>query len=102
MHTGQVCVFGSAPKRVLQPQNSLLAVESCTCTSKPIIVVYSSFIKRIVLNHEGTKTEGKASIVNPMCSSCLCGLFHLTFKWCPLLMPVGCRLVHPRTAEQFL
>ena len=27
MHTGQVCVFGSAPNRVLHPQNSLLSVD---------------------------------------------------------------------------
>jgi hypothetical protein len=39
MHTGQVCVFGAAPNRVLHPQNSLLAVANCTWTSRPMIVV---------------------------------------------------------------
>src|SRR5687768_16289433 len=41
MHTGQVWVFGSAPNRVLQRQNSLLSVASWTCTSRPMTVVYS-------------------------------------------------------------
>src|SRR5689334_21792015 len=40
IHTGQVCVFGSAPNLVLQLQNSLLAVLNCTCTSRPMMVVY--------------------------------------------------------------
>jgi len=44
MHTGHVCVFGSAPNFVLHPQNSLLAVASCTCTSRPMIVVTPSVI----------------------------------------------------------
>jgi hypothetical protein len=34
--TGQVCVFGSAPKVVSQPQNILLAVPSSTCVSRPM------------------------------------------------------------------
>ena len=39
VQTGQVCVFGAAQKRVLQPQNSLLCVASCTCTSRPMTIV---------------------------------------------------------------
>src|SRR5512134_1829609 len=35
-HTGQTCVFGGAPKRVLQPQKILLAVRSCAWISRPI------------------------------------------------------------------
>ena len=34
-HTGQVCVFGSAPNVVGQPQNIFDAVLSSTCTSSP-------------------------------------------------------------------
>ena len=34
--TGQVCVLGSAPKTVEQPQNIFDAVLSSTCTSRPI------------------------------------------------------------------
>ena len=34
--TGQVCVFGSAPNVVSQPQNILLAVPSSTCVSRPM------------------------------------------------------------------
>jgi hypothetical protein len=33
--TGQVCVFGSAPKALTQPQNILDAVFSSTWTSRP-------------------------------------------------------------------
>src|SRR4051812_19296434 len=33
--TGQVCVLGSAPNAVEQPQNILDAVLSSTCTSRP-------------------------------------------------------------------
>ena len=39
MQTGQVCVFGGAPNRVLHPQNSLLSVASCTWTSRPMMMV---------------------------------------------------------------
>jgi hypothetical protein len=35
-HTGQVWVFGSAPKSVGQPQNIFVAVPSSTCVSSPI------------------------------------------------------------------
>src|SRR5438552_19216378 len=35
MHTGQTLVLGGAPKLVGQPQKILLAVASCTCTSRP-------------------------------------------------------------------
>jgi hypothetical protein len=35
MHTGQTFVLGGAPKLVGHPQKILLAVASCTCTSKP-------------------------------------------------------------------
>jgi hypothetical protein len=34
--TGQVCVFGSAPNSVEQPQNIFETVFSSTCTSRPI------------------------------------------------------------------
>ena len=34
--TGQVCVFGSAPNTVEQPQNIFDAVPSSTCVSSPI------------------------------------------------------------------
>ena len=34
--TGQVCVFGSAPKVVEQPQNIFEAVPSSTWVSRPI------------------------------------------------------------------
>src|SRR5258708_25281772 len=33
--TGQVCVFGSAPNVVMQPQNILVRVPSSTCVSIP-------------------------------------------------------------------
>jgi hypothetical protein len=33
--TGQVWVFGSAPKAVRQPQNILVVVPSSTCVSSP-------------------------------------------------------------------
>src|SRR5690242_985246 len=35
MHTGQTLVLGGAPKLVGHPQKILLAVASCTCTSRP-------------------------------------------------------------------
>src|SRR5208283_2355922 len=38
--TGQMLVFGSAPNRLAQPQNALVAVSSCTCTSRPITGSY--------------------------------------------------------------
>jgi hypothetical protein len=34
--TGQTSVFGCAPKRFAQPQNSFVRVSSCACTSRPI------------------------------------------------------------------
>ena len=34
-HTGQVCVFGSAPNSVEQPQNIFDTVPSSTCVSRP-------------------------------------------------------------------
>src|SRR5712692_8325258 len=40
MHTGQTFVFGGAPKAVGQPQKILVAVASCTCTSRPITGSY--------------------------------------------------------------
>src|SRR6058998_2584985 len=40
MHTGQTLVLGGAPKLVGQPQKILLAVASCTCTSRPITGSY--------------------------------------------------------------
>ena len=36
-HTGHTLVFGSAPKRLGQPQNSLVAVDSSQWTSRPQI-----------------------------------------------------------------
>src|ERR1700759_2283764 len=33
--TGQVCVFGSAPNVVMQPQNIFVTVPSSTCVSSP-------------------------------------------------------------------
>ena len=36
--TGQMLVFGSAPKLLRQPQNSLVTVRSSACTSRPITV----------------------------------------------------------------
>ena len=35
-HTGQMCVFGSAPNSVEQPQNIFDAVPSSTCVSSPM------------------------------------------------------------------
>ena len=37
-HTGQVWVFGAAPKVVAQPQNILVRVRRCACTSSPMTV----------------------------------------------------------------
>src|SRR5579863_9094162 len=34
--TGQTLVFGGAPNRVEQEQKILVAVRSCTCTSRPM------------------------------------------------------------------
>ena len=39
--TGQVCVLGSAPNAVAQPQNILLAVPSSTWVSRPMTGSYS-------------------------------------------------------------
>ncbi len=39
MQTGHVCVLGGAPNFVLQRQNNLLCVESCTWTSSPMMIV---------------------------------------------------------------
>ncbi len=39
-HTGQVCVLGSAPNSVEQPQNIFDAVPSSTCVSSPITGSY--------------------------------------------------------------
>jgi hypothetical protein len=35
-HTGQTCVFGGAPNRVLQPQKIFVSVRSCAWISKPM------------------------------------------------------------------
>src|SRR6185369_6925473 len=40
-HTGQTLVFGRCPKFVLQPQKSLVFVNSCAWTSSPITTSYS-------------------------------------------------------------
>ena len=40
MHTGQTLVLGGAPKLLGQPQKILLAVASCTCTSRPMTGSY--------------------------------------------------------------
>ncbi len=39
MQMGHVCVFGSAPNRVLHPQNSFVRVSNCTWTSRPMMIV---------------------------------------------------------------
>src|SRR3989442_15705977 len=39
-HTGQVWVFGGAPKVVGQPQNILVRVVSCAWTSRPMTTSY--------------------------------------------------------------
>src|SRR5690348_15931052 len=39
-HTGQTCVFGSAPKVVAQPQNIFEAVPNSTCVSRPMTGSY--------------------------------------------------------------
>ena len=38
MHTGHVAEFGGSPNLVLQPQKSLVRVNSCTWTSKPMMM----------------------------------------------------------------
>ena len=38
--TGQVFEFGGSPKRVEQPQNALVSVSSCACTSSPMTGSY--------------------------------------------------------------
>ena len=59
--TGQVWVFGSAPKIVLQPQNIFEAVPNSTWTSKPSTGSYfsitSSYFKlmRALLNQKRAK-----------------------------------------------
>ena len=40
---GLICVLGIALKAALSPQNNLLWVSSCACTSKPITAWYLSF-----------------------------------------------------------
>src|SRR5690606_18207118 len=47
----QAWVLGSAPKAVLAPENILLLVASCTCTSNPITVSHSITIISFVLRH---------------------------------------------------
>src|SRR5699024_9313623 len=37
-------LLGSAPKAVLEPENILEAVVSCTCTSRPITVSHSIIV----------------------------------------------------------
>jgi hypothetical protein len=44
MQTGHVCVFGSAPKLVLQRQNNLVSVCNWTWTSSPMIVSYAVLV----------------------------------------------------------
>jgi len=39
--TGQTLVLGGSPKWLGQAQNILLAVESSTCISKPIVGLYA-------------------------------------------------------------
>jgi len=36
--TASACVFGSAPNAVEAPENILLLVESCVCTSSPMTI----------------------------------------------------------------
>src|SRR5713226_748047 len=54
MHTGQTLVFGGAPKLVGQPQKILLAVASCTCTSRPITGSYLE-----ITSGEGSSATGE-------------------------------------------
>src|SRR5438105_15520153 len=42
------CVLGSEPNSILSPQNNLLLVANCACTSKPITASYLS--KGIFIN----------------------------------------------------
>ena len=49
VQTGQVCVLGAPPKRVVQPQKIFVRVASSTCTSRPMTIsyvamAYSSFL----------------------------------------------------------
>ena len=37
---GEILVLGSLPNAALSPLNSLLAVNSCACTSRPTMVSY--------------------------------------------------------------
>src|SRR5689334_6022343 len=39
--TAQVWMFGGSPKLVTQPQNALVRVSSCACTSRPMTDSYS-------------------------------------------------------------
>lgn len=43
MVIGLICVLGGAPNAVLSPQNNLLLVANCACTSKPITASYFPF-----------------------------------------------------------
>src|SRR4029079_19346454 len=40
--TALMFVFGALPKEVLSPQNNLLLVNNCVCTSRPITASYFS------------------------------------------------------------
>ena len=42
MHTGHTCELGTAPYADVQPQNALVRVPSCTCTSRPHTVSHST------------------------------------------------------------
>lgn len=41
---GLICVFGWVLKAALSPQNNLLWVSSCVCTSRPITTSYLSSV----------------------------------------------------------
>src|SRR5215210_4734225 len=48
---GLILVFGKVPNSVLSPENNLLLVSSCVCTSRPITASYFSLLN-ILLSYE--------------------------------------------------
>src|ERR1039457_125173 len=78
--TGHTLVFGGAPKPVGQPQKILVAVASCTWTSRPITGSYRAIISGVAA------AVGEEDMVS----------FHYSYSW---TSGIRLCLVHPSAAR---
>src|SRR5262245_3491163 len=72
-HTGQICVLGSAPNAVRQPQNIFVRVPSSTCTSSPMTGSYrlttdSTLDTAVALMLLAHLTNGTTTAISLVCN----------------------------------